>query len=126
MTVTEASVGGLALVDLMADFEKAIIIDAIMTVNGKPGTIYRMSEEAFADTLNTASPHDVNFATALEFGHRMGMILPQQIDIYAIEAVDVTTFSESCTPEVEHAIPICADMIVREMNGGRNAQSIDG
>ena len=126
VTIIEASVGGLALVDLMADFEKAIVIDAIQTIDGKPGTIYRMNEAAFTDTRNTASAHDVNFATALEFGHRMGMILPQQIDIYAIEAVDVITFSESCTPEIEHAIPICANIIVREMNGGKYAQSIDG
>jgi len=116
VTVTEASVGGLALVDLLAGFDQAIIVDAIQTVGGSPGQIYRMSQESFADTRHTASPHDVNFATALDFAARVGVPLPEQIDIFAVEAVNVSTFSEDCTPEVERAIPVCVEMIIRELN----------
>lgn len=119
--ILEASVGGLNLVDLLAGYAHAIIIDAIQTVDGKPGQIYRLDSKAFDGTRHTASPHDVNFATALEFGRKMGMTLPEQIDVFAIEAADVTTFSEECTPEVSRAIPVCVDMVIRELAGEKNA-----
>jgi len=64
-----------------------------------------------AATQHAASPHEVNFATALELGNRLGLALPQQITIFAIEVENVNSFSEECTPEVEHAIPVVADMM---------------
>ncbi|MFC1932786.1 hydrogenase maturation protease [Chloroflexota bacterium] len=118
VTVMETSLGGLSLLDLLTGYDKAIIIDAIQTVGGKVGQIYRLEPEAFNATRHAASPHDVNFATALELGNKLGLALPRQIDILAIEVADVTTFSDECTPDVECAIPICAEIVIQELNGG--------
>ena len=118
VTVMDTSIGGLSLLDLLAGYDRAIIIDAIQTVGGKAGQIYRLDPEAFDITRHTASHHDVNFATALELGNRLSLALPRQIVIFAIEVADVGTFSEECTPEVRRAIPICVEMIIQELNGG--------
>ena len=111
VTVMESSLGGLNMLDLLAGYDRAIIIDAIQTVGGTAGQIYRLDLEAFAATRHAASPHDVNFATALELGNQLGLALPSQIDIFAIEVADVTTFSQRCTPEVERVIPACVEMV---------------
>ena len=121
VTVVETSLAGLSLLDLLTGYDKAIIVDAIQTVGGKPGQIYRLDPEAFNATLHTASPHDVNFATALELGSKLGLPLPRQIDIFAIEVEDVTTFNEECTSEVECAIPVCVEVIRKELQGDHNA-----
>jgi hydrogenase maturation protease len=115
ITVMETSVAGLSLVDLLVGYDRAIIIDAIQTSDGKPGQIYRLAPEAFDTTRRTISPHDVNFTTALEFGKKVGLPLPQEIIIFAIEASDVNTFSEECTPQVTQAIPTCVDMVLQEL-----------
>jgi hydrogenase maturation protease len=115
ITVMETSVAGLSLVDLLVGYDRAIIIDAIQTSDGKPGQIYRLAPEAFDTTRRTISPHDVNFTTALEFGEKVGLPLPQEIIIFAIEASDVSTFSEECTPQVTQAIPTCVDMVLQEL-----------
>jgi len=115
ITVTEASMAGLNLLDLLVNFEKAIIIDAIQTLGGKVGQVYRLEPETFDATRHATTPHDVNFATALELGKRLGLALPHQITIFAIEVEDVTTFSEECTPEVERAIPVVADLVMGEL-----------
>ncbi|MDD5094451.1 MAG: hydrogenase maturation protease [Dehalococcoidia bacterium] len=115
LTVRETSLGGLSLVDLLAGYDRAIIIDAIQTVNGKPGEIYHLDAKDFDHTRHASSPHDLNFATALKFASQMGMVIPQQIDIFAVEAVDVTNFSETCTPEVERAIPVCVELVLEEL-----------
>ncbi len=120
ITVMETSMSGLSLIDLLAGYDKAIIIDAIQTAEGKAGQIYRLTPDAFNNTRHASSPHDVNFATALELGNRLGMSMPKQILIYAIEVADTTTFSEKCTPAVSRAIPACIKMITKELNGNHS------
>jgi hydrogenase maturation protease len=116
ITVMETGVAGLSLLDLLVGYDKAIIIDAIQTVSGKAGQIYRLEPKSFDTALHTASAHGIDFTTALEFGKKLGLPLPQQIVIFAVEASDVTTFREECTPEVKQAVPVCVEMILRELN----------
>jgi len=118
VTVAEASLAGLNLLDLLAGYDRAIIIDAIKTGEGKPGRIYRLGIEDFKDTCHAASTHDVNLATALELGGRLGMSLPRRIDIVAIEVADTSRFGEELTPEVAAAVPACVEMIIEELKAG--------
>lgn len=118
ITIIEASAVGLDFLDLLTGYHRAIIIDAIQTREGKVGQIYRLEPEAFNATRHAASPHDVNFATALELGNKLGLVLPQQIVIFAIEVENASSFSEECTPQVEHAIPVCVEMVIQELNRG--------
>ncbi len=113
--MVEASLGGLDLLDLLTGYERVIIIDAIKTEGGKAGQIHRLKAEALSSTRHAGSPHDINLATALEMGKRLGMKMPLRIDIYAIEAEDTESFSESCTPAVAAAIPKCVKMILQEL-----------
>jgi hydrogenase maturation protease len=115
VTVEEASLAGLNLLDLLVGYDRAIIIDAIKTPGGKAGRIYRLDLEAFPATRHAASPHDVNLATALELGRRLGLALPRRIDILAVEVADTDRFREGCTPEVAAAIPACVGMIIDDL-----------
>ena len=121
VTVEETSLVGLSLLDLLTDYDRAIIVDAIQTVGGKAGQIYQLDPEAFNATLHASSPHDINFATVLELGTQLGLALPKQIEIFAIEVVDASTFSEQCTPDVRQAIPVCVEMIIQELKGDHDA-----
>lgn len=112
----EASLAGLGLLDLLVGYDKAIIIDAIQTKEGKVGKIYRLESNVFNATRHTASTHNVNFATALELGRQLGLALPQQIVIFAVEVADISTFNEECTPKVKKAIPKCVKMVIQEIN----------
>ena len=114
-TVSEASLGGLNLLDLLVGYDRVIIIDAIKTDGGRPGQIYRLDPEALMTTRYAASPHDVNLVTALELGKKLGLAMPQKIDIFAIEVSDTVNFCEECTPAVAAAIPVCAAMVLKEL-----------
>jgi hydrogenase maturation protease len=116
VAVAEASLAGLGLLDLLSGYDKAIVIDAIQTKGGKVGQVYRLNSGDLAATRHTASTHNVNFASALELGKKLGLFLPREIVIFAIEVADVSTFSETCTSEVSKAIPKCADMVIQEIN----------
>lgn len=113
--IKEASIAGLDFLDELAGYDRTIIIDAIQTGQDKPGKIYRFGPEVLANTRHASSPHDVNLATALELGRQLNLPLPKEITIFAIEAADVTSFSENCTPGVAQAIPACVDLILEEL-----------
>lgn len=111
--VKEVAVGGLSLAEMLAGYERAIIVDAIMTGQGVPGAVYHFELADLPGTLNTASAHDTNLATALRALRRFGADVPQDdaIHIVAVEAQDVWTFSERCSPPVEAAIPVAAQLV---------------
>ena len=116
VVIQETGLSGLKLLDILTGYEKAIIIDAIETRESRVGQIQRLGPEAFDDARHLSSVHDVNFATALDLGRRLNMALPEQIVVFTIEVEDTSTFSEECTVEVRRAIPVCVEMIVRELD----------
>ena len=116
ITIAEASLGGLGLLDMLTGYDKVIVIDTIQTIDGKAGDIYRLDSESLNVTRHTASTHNINFATALEMGRKLDLDLPGKIVIYAIEAADVATFSEECTAAVKKAIPRCAKHVIKEIS----------
>jgi len=116
VTVAETSAAGLSLLDSIVGYDKVIIIDAVQTEKGRAGQIYRMGTEDFSLTKHFSSPHQINLATALELGKMLDLAMPQKITILAVEAKDITSFSEKCTPEVEQAIPKVVKMVLKELN----------
>jgi hydrogenase maturation protease len=117
ITVAETSEAGLSLLDSIVGYDQVIIIDVIQTKEGRAGQIYRMEPEDFSFAKHFSSPHQVNLVTALELGKMLDLAMPQKITIFAVEAKDISTFSEKCTPEVEQAIPKLAKMVIEELVG---------
>ena len=116
VTVAETSAAGLSLLDSIVGYDKVIIIDAIQTEKGRAGQIYRMGPEDFSLTKHFSSPHQINLVTALELGKMLNLAMPQKITIFAVEAKDIISFSEKCTPEVEQVIPEVVKMVLEELN----------
>ena len=113
VTVAQAELGGMNLLELFEGYDRAILIDAIVTPNGFPGTIYKLSPQSLTRCCNIESTHSLTFADSLEVGRKLGMKLPTEIIIFAIEANDVTTFSEECSSLVKSAIPACVNRIAK-------------
>lgn len=116
VTFTEASVGGLRLLDVITGYERLVIIDAIQTTGGKPGDVYRLHPDDLQASLHSGSTHDLSLLGALALGRGLDMSLPdnEAIVIIAIEVEDVLTFGETCTPRVQAAIPRAVQMVLEE------------
>ncbi len=95
-----ASLGGLEIIDLIRGYTHVIIIDAIRTKTGKPGTVYHLTPDDFRETLHVSNFHDISFLPALELAKRMKIEVPEHIDIIAIEIVEDLTFSNEFSPEI--------------------------
>ena len=118
--VSEDYWGGLRLMERLIGYERAIVIDAICT-GAPPGTLHRLTPGDLG-TQRSASAHDVNLATALEFGRLSGVSLPanERIILVGIEAEDILNFGENCTPAVEAAIPRAVEMVLKILDEGVN------
>ena len=117
--VTEASVGGIRLMEHMVGFNRAILVDAIISSNGSsPGTIHKMSLDDLMDispTQHSTSSHDTSLTTALAMGGRLGLLLPDEIVIYAIEVENIIDFNENPTSGVAKAIPLATKSVLDEI-----------
>jgi len=116
--VTEASVGGLRLMEMIAGHDRAILIDAILDEN-PPGTITRLTLADLttrAPTQHSASAHDVSLPTALDAGRRMGLHLPDEVAIYAVSVVNVTDFGDEPTVKVAEAIPAVIQAVLDDVD----------
>jgi hydrogenase maturation protease len=120
ITVAEACHGGLFLLEAFLGYDHVVLIDAIQTRGGIPGDVYELSPGDLLSARHLSSPHQVDFATALELGKALGLPMPSRIDIVAVEAGDVTSFRDKCTPDVEKAIPIAVELALKKCRAHQN------
>jgi hydrogenase maturation protease len=119
-----APLGGLNLIDLLKDRERALIVDTIITGDAAPGTLHFVEMGHFVPSKNLTCSHEVNLPTALKFGRELGMIMPEKIDVIAVEASDIVTLSEKLTPRVEGALEHAINRILNWIgfNGGQSVE----
>jgi hydrogenase maturation protease len=116
--VTEVSVGGLTLMEKMIGYERVILVDSLLSLDGYPGKVHKMTLDdlkSISPTQHSASPHDANLITALETGRKMGLPLPDDITIFAIEVENVMDFNDQPTPAVAAVIPRVTESVLAEL-----------
>jgi hydrogenase maturation protease len=114
LAVTELHTGGIRLMEAMAGFKRAVVVDAMLS--GAPcGTVRRFDPREYVTTKNTFSSHDTDFATAYDLGRMAGLSLPGQVSFWGIEAREFDLFGERFSDEVAAALPDAVQRIVAEI-----------
>jgi hydrogenase maturation protease len=113
------SLGGLSLMERLIGYERAILIDSIVTDNHPIGTLACFSLDQLPNRTigHTYSAHDTTLQNALRIGQDLGAQLPKEIVVVAVEAQKVYDFSEQLSPEVAAAIPNAVQMIIDLLGG---------
>lgn len=100
-----ACCGGLEIIEIIKGYEKVILIDAMRTPEGIPGTVRHLTPENFVETLNLSNLHDINFIQALETSRLLGIGLPSEIHIIGVEIEEDRVFSEELTDTMKLRYP---------------------
>ena len=113
------ALGGLSLMERLVGYDRVIIVDSIQTHGGVIGQVYTFPLDDLPDLSagHTTAVHDTSLPTALKLGRAMGVILPEDVMIVAIEADRVFDFTEHLTPAVEAAIPVATKAVMKLLNG---------
>ena len=95
-----------------------IVLDAIVT--GAPrGTVHVLDGEEVTRAVHLGAGHEADLPTTLSLGRKlMGSHMPKDVAVVAVEAGDLTTFSERLTSQVEAAIPEMVAKVERLLETG--------
>lgn len=104
------------LLDLLLGYDKAIIIDAVKTAQGKKGKVRRIPLGDFS-TIHSCNPHDVSLIEAIEMAKKMGeKRIPQEIIIIGILMNHIPyEFGEKLSKEISSAVPKAIEMTLNEL-----------
>jgi hydrogenase maturation protease len=111
--VVEEAAGGLRLMEQLAGYDRAILVDAAVT-GATPGTVRRLDPDELP-TQRTAYAHGVDLTTALALGREMGLPMPGEVRIVAVEAEGVLDFSDDLSPSVAAAVQRAVEAVLAEL-----------
>jgi hydrogenase maturation protease len=111
--VVEEAAGGLRLMERLAGYDRAILVDAAVT-GAAPGTVRRLAPDELP-TQRTAYAHGVDLNTALGLGREMGLPMPGDVRIVAIEAESVFDFRSELSPPVAAAVERAVEAVLAEL-----------
>ena len=102
--------------DLLGAF-RLLVVDAIRTGTAKPGTVYVLDEHSIAPSPGVSS-HSAGIFDVLAVARRLGLAVPAECVILAVEADDCSTVGGRMHPDVESAIPAVMELIGRFLTAG--------
>jgi hydrogenase maturation protease len=111
--VRDEEAGGLRLMEVMTGYDRAIVVDAAVS-GAVPGTIRRMGPDE-VPTQRTAIAHGIDLPRALELGRTLGLPMPSEVRVVAIEAQRVLEFSHEMTPAVAAALQPAVAAVLEEV-----------
>ena len=120
------SLGGLSLMERMDGYQDVIVVDSILTGTKPSGTIYSLPLSKLPNLASghTTAIHDASLATALDVGRKMGMVLPKDVWVVAVEADNVYVFSEDLSPEIEAVVPNAVELVLEILVKGLREEKI--
>jgi hydrogenase maturation protease len=95
---------GLALLDFIIGYRAVAIVDSIQTGKEAPGFLHELDATAL-NQLTGRTPHFVGVSETLAVGKQLGLAMPEQVRIFAIEVEDPFTLGTAMTPALEAALP---------------------
>lgn len=116
VTVMEAPIAGFAVVPILHGYDRAFIIDSILTTNCVPGTLHQLSLEDFSGTRQNISPHHINLYSCVHIARTCESNIPEDITVFSIEIDKPECFSSECSPVIKKCIPELADKIFKAIN----------
>ena len=112
--VRETTEMGLALLDFMTGYSAVVIVDSIQTGRSAPGTVHELDAAALKQ-LTGRTPHFLGVGETLALGGHLGLAMPEQVRIFAIEVEDPFTLNTDMTPALEAALPGIVERIAARL-----------
>jgi hydrogenase maturation protease len=108
--VRETTEMGLALLDFITGYGTVVIVDSIQTGKAPPGFLHELDASAL-NQLTGRTPHFVGVSETLALGRQLGLAMPEQVKIFAIEVEDPFTLGTAMTPALQSALPVIVQRI---------------
>lgn len=100
------SVGGLALMEHLIGYDRAIIVDSFIVDAEDVGSILirNLSELPNYSAFHITSVHDTSLQNAIQLGREMGAYLPMDVLVIGVAIQRISEFSEVLSPPVAETV----------------------
>ncbi|MBI1387840.1 MAG: hydrogenase maturation protease [bacterium] len=119
--VMECALSGAALLDILIDYDRVILIDAVKTGQVKPGTISELWLEDLGEVI-APSPHYAGLPELLALARQLELNFPREFVIFAVETEDPYTIGGAMTEPVRAALPEVVSVVLKRLALWRTAQ----
>ena len=113
--IKETAEHGMALLDHLMGYPRAILLDAIQTGEHPPGTVMEIDPEALSPVY-APSPHYSGLPELLAVARELQLDFPQHFRIFAVEIEDALTLGGPMTPAVQDAVAELCDRARRALD----------
>jgi hydrogenase maturation protease len=104
VTLQSGTRAGFELLDFLAGFDHAIIIDAFQATEPEPGRVRHINPDDIRGSTRLMAVHEINLGTVFDLALKLKIAMPEKVEIFGIEVEEVYTFSESLSPKVAAAV----------------------
>ena len=115
--VVETALTGMYLLEVVVGASRLIVVDSIVTGASDPGTVLELKESDLAGPRGS-SPHYIGLLETLDLARALGLEVPADLVILAVEAGDYMTIGGEMTAPVEAAVPVVVDRVMALIGDG--------
>jgi hydrogenase maturation protease len=108
--VVTSSASGFALLDEVTGAARLLVVDTVLTGSVPPGSL-RVLTEGQVRAVPGGSPHFLGLFDVLAVARELGMPVPREVVILAVEALDCITFGGAMHAAVESAVSPAVDLL---------------
>jgi hydrogenase maturation protease len=101
--IVESSASGMALIEILAGYDRALVVDSIRTGRKPPGTIIELGLDDVGRVV-APSLHHAGLPEMAAVAERLGLRFPIETQVLAVEVLDPYTLGGSLSPPVAAAI----------------------
>jgi hydrogenase maturation protease len=122
--VVATAQSGLALLDHLIGYDRAIIVDAIHTGNQPAGTIRRLSPDDLKNAY-APSPHYAGLPEMFAIADSLSLTFPSQVDLIAIEVTDTQTVGGNVSEQVMASLEALVEEVEATLESDATGVSSD-
>lgn len=109
--IMETALTGMYLLEAVVGASRLIVVDTVVTGASDPGTVLELKEGDF-DGPRGGSPHAIGLLETLDLARALGLEVPADVVILAVEAGDDLTVGGDMTAPVKAALPIVVERVM--------------
>ena len=115
--VVETALTGMYLLEAVVGASRLIVVDTVVTGATDTGTVLEL-REGDLDGPRGGSPHSIGLLETLDLARALGLDVPTDVVILAVEAGDDLTVGGDMTAPVKAAVPIVVERVMALIEGG--------
>ncbi|MGO9898224.1 MAG: hydrogenase maturation protease [Solirubrobacteraceae bacterium] len=112
--VVESSASGIALIEIFAGYDRAVVVDSIRTGANPPGTITELGLEDVGRVI-APSLHHAGLPEMAAVANRLGLGFPSETRVLAIEVLDPYTLGAGLSAPVAAAVDELARRVLAQV-----------